>query len=302
MSQPETTSAVDAWIEAVLALANIQLSAPEGSHIAIAIAPPSPELAVALLGAASVVERSPGRLKPESFGQSVSYVTGRKFYDSTLGKSKTDGRVVLHAEFNQSKVPEMVARPAALEARTEMPLPEPVFEGIAEHEIIQRAKEFFRRCIRPVIILTTRPTDLVEYTAALNIALDIWPEHEQALRFATSTSMDSWFRSPILVVTPEQTKSRPWLREVEPAAVIALGWKSWRKPARWNWPLVNHFLVLDVRGEDVDFFREFHDGTEGLSQIQWEESPDQKIEPRIFSERVGSPPSDSDWDEELDLD
>jgi hypothetical protein len=297
-----SSAATERWIDGLLRLVNLPQSSPDGFHTAIILAPPSPELAGALLGAASVFESDPARHKPETFGEAVSYVTGRKLYDSILRKSKTERRIVLHAEFDVSKLPEMVARPSGIEARTEIAVPGRIFNGIPESEMIPRAKEFFRFCIRPVVILTTRPTELAEYFEAADLAVNVWEARDQCIRFATSNSLDDWFRSPILLATPEQTRNREWLSSVEPAAVIAIGWKSWKKPARWLWPSVTHFLVLDVRSEDIEYFRAYHDGTEGLQAAPLPTGASVGPQVVAFFEPVNSLPSDSDWDEEVDLD
>ena len=298
-----TRSSIGKWVEGLIALANISSASSEGSHLVAVVAPPSPELASTLLGAACVVESNPVQHKPASYGQPVSYVVGRKIYDSVLQKSEKDHRIRLGgSQFNINRQPEMVSRPPSLEARSECEIPGHLFGEASDLEAIQKAKSYFRLCIRPVVILTTRPADLIEYFEAAQLTLEVWDAAEQSLRFATNPSIDHWFRSPILIVTPEQTRNRDWIREVEPAAVIAMGWKSWRKPARWNWPSVNHFLILDVRGEDIEFFREYYDGTEGFQQIRWDGSLGSGLQPLVFAERLVSHPTNSDWDEEIDLD
>lgn len=297
-----TSQAIDEWVDGVLALAHIPKSAPEGTHLAVVLAPPSPELAGSLLGAASVYGADPAHHKPAAFGSPVSYVTGRKLYDSILRKSKTERRISLHAEFDVSHLPDMVGRPAGLEQRSERVVPEEILAGVPESEWNQRSKEYFRHCIRPVVILTTRPTELTEYVESLNLALSVWESSEQAIRFAASNSLDSWFRSPLLIVTPEQTRMRDWLAEVTPAAVIILGWKSWKKPARWHWPDVTHYLILDVRSEDVEDFRSYYDGTEGLKAAPLARDVAGGPATVGFFEPNSSIPSDSEWDEEIDLD
>jgi len=259
-----TSAAVESWIGGIVALASLPRSAPDGSHLAVVLAPPSPELAGALLGAASVTDVDPAEHKPEEFGENITYVNRQKLYDRVLLRSKKERRISLHAEFDVSNLPLMVARPSRLEERADSVIPGEVLGDLTESELILRAKEYFRYCVKPVVILTTRPAELAAYMELLNQTLNVWGASEQQIRFATSNSLDSWFRSPVLIVSPEQTRLRAWVSEVSPVAVIAIGWRTWKKPARWHWPNTTHYLLLDVRSDDVEHFRAYHDGTDGI--------------------------------------
>jgi hypothetical protein len=300
----DTSSVLSTFIEGLITVATFSEDVGPEFHPVFVLAPPKPDICATLLSAASVVESDPLSHKPSSFGASVSYVSGRKLRDANLGKSLRPGRIQLHAEFEEGNMPEMVVRPLGLASRNEASLPESVEDGLDYESALKRAKVFFRNCIRPVVLFTTKPNEFVEYFAAANSFIDYWPKSEQTIRLSTSMNLDDWFRSPVLIVTPEQARGRDWLSEVEPSIVICVGWRSWRKPARWNWPTAKHVLVLDVRSsDDVELFRGFHDGTEGLSRIsEFDNGSGTLTQIIAFKEKTSSPLGDADWDEEIDLD
>lgn len=119
-----------------------------------------------------------------------------------------------------------------------------------------------------------------------------------ALLADVGQGLGRWFRHPILVADPG-AEAEPWLREVEPSLVIAVGAAGWRSPLRHALGAAPQLLVLDRRsGAAADVVEDIV--LTEPTDVSTTPAPPHGIEAWSFKEQLapaqGSSPEDLDED------
>lgn len=116
-------------------------------------------------------------------------------------------------------------------------------------------------CLEPVVILTQRPARLVEDALDLADQEDWWNWCQEIAVSNAGVGDWSWFRRPVVVMSPQMALSVPWASQVPARMVVVVGLAAWMSPARHLWSSVPQVLMLNQRSTDVSDFRQWFDNT-----------------------------------------
>lgn len=119
-----------------------------------------------------------------------------------------------------------------------------------------------RLCLRPIVVLTNRPGQVISDMEDLAGAKPWWNSLQAAALVDAEAGSDWWFRRPIIVMTPAAALSEPWLTQLQVSFLVIVGFTAWSSPARHIWSDSPQMLVMNQRGSDIAGFREWFDGTE----------------------------------------
>lgn len=297
------------WVQLMALIAKRIGSISTEGHLACAVAPPTVNYFPGALAAFSISKQNPVEVVPgESLGRVASLKAGILIDAEHSFNFNPDGSVGAEflgmATYKEGTFPPMFRIPAGFPERTQAEIPNIMLERLMSRhkgkELRDACWDFFNYCANPVVVICQHPSKVAEEIEELALETDWWNQTQFDACLEPGTSPDDWFRRPVICMSPRAIQNREWLSELNPAAVIVIGYSAWSTPARWIWPEIPHILFLDSRSDDIFRFRLWHDGQD--FPAIYSEFSDLKgvagIPAKFFSEPIQSTSNvnDFDWD------
>lgn len=262
-----TAESLPKWLNLMNLLARRVPEVTASEHVACVIAPSS-QYVVAALALCSLQRQANLAREFESSQGFVATVIESKMHDLkhvvSTGENGTLKSKRLGGYKLPTATPPMMPLPAGFPERTASTVPEGIIQALSPDAgtgATRRAMwHYFELCANPVVVVCQRPELLRSQLEALAGIDAWWSNISRAASIDAAITPDDWFRRPVIFTTPSAILRRTWLKNLKPAAVLVVGYTAWSSPARWTWPDVPHFLILNVRQDDVLRFRSWHDG------------------------------------------
>lgn len=305
--------ALPRWLNLLALLAKRVPEIESDEHVACVIAPPS-QVVIAALALSSVQRQDDLAREFDSSQGRVASVVELKLRDLDHAvKQDQEGAVTakrLGGYQLPNGTPPLMILPSGFPARSDEVVPEKIAELLTLSSSVGAHRlalwHYFELCAKPVVVVCQHPEALRSQLESLAGMETWWSNQSLAASLDAAISADDWFRRPVVFATPSAIMHRPWLKELTPAAVIVAGYAAWCTDARWMWPNLPHFLILNVRHDDVLKFRAWHDGqsfspiNSALNQLTGTPGMPTKIFTEHQVDRMVT--TDEAWEEDFDFD
>lgn len=271
MSQIQEASApataAPAWVK-LLTMATGRLFSSARSLASgprLVVAAPSPRHIPAVTALTALRRPEDQSATTISSGMRVATVLLRKLNDVEV--SMVRGRWVLGTiTFDESlkPLPPLALVPDSFDLdRSPVVVPAAAFEHLGALGYSEVAEwTYLRLCLRPVVILTNRPSQVVADLQDLRHAAEWWNPAQMAALIEPESGAHMWFRRPVIVMTPAAALAEVWLSQMAVALVVVAGYSAWNSAARHAWESAPQVLLINQRSSDVADFREWFDGAE----------------------------------------
>ena len=270
LKEGQEISSAPKWLRLFFLVARRITTVKADGHVSCVVAPPVIDYFPAALALASVSIPGASLERPaEPLGRVASLINHTLQDREHSFNFNEDGSVADEflglTKFKRGTFPPVVRLPEDFPHRSDSSIPDGISErlqlaGLGANER-EASWHYFQLCAEPVVVICQNPAKVAnEISELTSSSLYEWNAEQFSAGAEVATTPDAWFRRPIICMSPRSSRSRPWLSELTPSAVIVTGYSAWETPARWVWPDVPHSLFLNVRSEDVLRFRMWHDG------------------------------------------
>jgi hypothetical protein len=135
-----------------------------------------------------------------------------------------------------------------------------LIQGLKLHEAPEWTYQ--RMCLRPVVVITQRPSILISDFSDLTSVPEWWNVPQSIALVEPESGVEWWYRRPIVVISPASASEMPWLARLPVSMLIVVGFSTWMSPVRHLWQNAQQVLMLNQRSGDIADFRAWFDGAD----------------------------------------